>query len=290
MILITGATGHYGKETIDFLLQKGISPKNIAALVRDEAKAEDLKSKGIAIKVGDYDNYTSLLAAFAGVEKLLLVSGSDITTRGKQHENAVKAAIQAGIKHIYYTSFERKNETDSSPIAFVAKSHIDTEDLIKASGIPYTIFRNNLYMDLIPMFSGEKVLETGVFFPAGLTKSAFVLRSEMAEVTANVLTSVGHENKTYSLSNTENVSFEEVAESISNISGKAVAYANPTAEIYVDVLTKAGVPNEYISMFAGFGEAIKQGEFNSSKTDLEILLGRKPITVNEYLKGVYSNN
>lgn len=289
MILITGATGNFGKSTIDFLLKKGISSTHIAALVRNEEKAVDLKSKGIAIRVGDYDNYDQLVKAFSGIEKLLLVSGSDISNRAKQHENAVKAAKEAGVKHILYTSFERKNETETSPISFVAGSHIATEKLIKESGIAYTLFRNNLYLDVLPWFFGEKVLETGVFLPAGKTKAAFTLRDDMAEATANVLITTGHENKEYAFSNTENLSIEEVAKSLSEIVGEEVPYTSPTKEIYIETLTNANVPAEFVGMFSGFAEAIKEGEFEINTNDLENLLGRKPTTAKQYLKMVYAS-
>ena len=289
MILVTGATGHFGKATINFLLKKGVPAASIAALVRDEAKAADLKEKGIVIKKGDYEDYASLIAAFKGVDKLLLVSSSDIANRSGQQANAVKAAKEAGVPFILYTSFERKNETASSPIAFVAQSHLDTEKAIKASGIAYTIFRNNLYMDFIPVFIGEKVLDTGVFWPAGETKSGVVLREDMAEAAANVLTSEGHEGKEYAISNSENISFHDVAAQISEAAGKPVAYISPSQEVYKTTLTQAGVPAEYVGMFAAFAEAIKQGEFETSKTDLETLLGRKPVTLSQYLGKVYSN-
>ena len=162
MILITGATEHFGKATIDHLLKKGIPAHTIAALVRDEAKATELKAKGIQIRLGDYNNYASLQSAFAGIEKLLLVSSSDLQDRLKQQENAVKAAREARVKHIIYTSFARKNETDSSPIASVGKAHLETERLIKASGIPYTLLLNSLYTDMLPIFFGEQVLQTGI--------------------------------------------------------------------------------------------------------------------------------
>ena len=100
MILVTGATGNYGKATIEFLLKKGISVNSISALVRNEEKAEDLKAKGINLRIGDYDNYAALVEAFKGVDKLLLVSSSDVVKRGQQHKNAVKAAKEAGVKHM----------------------------------------------------------------------------------------------------------------------------------------------------------------------------------------------
>jgi NAD(P)H dehydrogenase (quinone) len=287
MILVTGATGNFGKATIDFLLKKGTAASTISALVRDEAKAADLKTKGISIKIGDYDNYDSLVAAFKGVDKLVLVSGSDIEKRGQQQLNAVKAAKEAGVKHVVYTSFERKDETDSSPIAFISKSHIATEKAIKESGLVYTVLRNNLYLDVLPMFLGENVLDTGVFFAAGDTKSAFASRDDMAEATANILIEEGHENKEYQFSNSENVSFVEIAKIISQAAGKDISYTSPTAEIYTDTLTKAGVPAGYVGMFAGFAEGIRQGEFTASTNDLEKLLGRKPLTAKEYLKVVY---
>lgn len=290
MILVTGATGNYGKATIDFLLKKGISAKSISALVRDEAKAEDLKTKGINLKMGDYDNYSALLDAFKGVDKLLLVSGSDVANRAKQQENVVKAAKEAGVKHIVYTSFERKNDTETSPIAFLAKSHIDTENQIKESGMSYTILKNNLYLDALPLFFGEHVLDTGIFLPAGDTTSAFALRNDMAEATANILINERHENKEYSLSNTENISLQEIAQDLSDIVGKPINYVSPPQEVYIETLTQAGVPAEYIGIFAGFAEAIKQGEFLTEKTDLENLLGRKPTTAKAFLKEVYGSN
>ncbi|WP_333801960.1 NAD(P)H-binding protein [Sphingobacterium multivorum] len=107
MILVTGATGNLGKATIDSLLNRGIAPNNITALVRDESKAAELKSKGLQIKLGDYQDLESLKSAFRGVDKLLLVSSSsDIGKRFEQHKNAINAANESGVGHIIYTSFE----------------------------------------------------------------------------------------------------------------------------------------------------------------------------------------
>lgn len=286
-ILVTGATGNFGRLTIDFLLNKGIAANTISALVRDEAKALDLKQKEINLRIGDYDNYDSLLAAFQGIDKLLLVSGTDLVNRGKQQLNAVKAAKEAGVKHILYTSFERKNETETSPIAFLAQSHIDTDNAIKASGISYTIFRNNLYLDVLPMFLGEKVLEQGIFFPAGDGQAAYVSRNDLAEAAANVLISGEYENKEYAMNNVENYSMKNVADTLSEITNSTVSYTSPGVEVYSDVLTKAGVPGEYVGMFVGFGEAIKQGEFQAESSDLEKLLGRKPVSLSDFLKQLY---
>lgn len=283
MILITGATGHLGKATIEFLLKK-IPADKIAALARDENKAAALKAKGIDVRIGDYSNYSSLVNAFKGIDKLFFVSGNDVAIRQKQHETVVKAAKEAGVKHIIYTSFARKNESETNPLGILATSHIETDKLIKASGIPYTIMLNGLYADVLPMFFGDKVLETGIFLPAGDGKAAYTTRLDIAEAAANLLTTEGHENKEYVIANTENYSLQDAAGILSDLSGKPVSYTSPTAEVYTDTLLKAGVPMEYIGIFASFSEAIKQGEFKTSTTDLEKLLGRKPVTLKNYFK------
>lgn len=287
MIVITGATGHFGKATIEALLNKGVPAADISALVRDVSRAGELKDKGVNIKIGDYDDYTSLLAAFKNADKVLLVSGTDIFTRLQQHQNAVKAAKEAGVKHLVYTSFTRKNETETSPIAVVAKSHIETEKSIKASGIPYTIMLNSIYADVLPMFIGEKVLETGIFFPAGDGKTSFTTRQDMAEAAANILTGKGHENKEYIIANTSTYSMKDVATILSGLSGKNITYTSPTPDLFIETISKAGVPIEYAGVFAGFGGAIKEGEFDTATSKLEQLIGRKPTQLRDYLKFAY---
>ncbi|OYQ46062.1 NmrA family NAD(P)-binding protein [Flavobacterium aurantiibacter] len=181
MILITGATGQFGKLTIDFLLQKGVQPSEILALVRTEAAGNSFQERGIGIRVADYNDKDSLLRAFQGVTKLLFVSSSDLANRLQQHKNVVEAAAEIGVGHVVYTSFQRKNNSETSPLWQVAESHLATENWIKASGLNYTILKNNLYLDFVPGFIGEKVLETGVIYvPAGTGKLSAVLRSDMA--------------------------------------------------------------------------------------------------------------
>ncbi|MBK7212109.1 MAG: SDR family oxidoreductase [Bacteroidales bacterium] len=287
MILVTGATGHFGKAAINFLLSKGVPSSGISALVRDASKAEDLSGKGVTLITGDYNDYQSLVKAFSGVDKLLLVSSSDLEARSSQHVNAVKAAKEAGVKHIIYTSFQRKNETNS-PIQFISESHLVAESEIKASGLTYTILQNGLYADIIPWFVGEKVFETGIFLPAGQGAAAFTSRLDMAEAAANIVIGSGHENKTYQVATNETNSFAEIANILSEISGKSVGYTAATVPVYTDVLTKAGVPAGYIYMFAGFSEAISQGEFDFTNNDLETLLNRRPTTLKDFLKAVYS--
>lgn len=289
MILVTGATGHLGKAVINFLLQKGIRANNIIALVRDEAKAADLEEKGVILRKGDYHDYASLAQAFKGVEKLLLVSSGDFNDRSQQHINAVNAAKEAGVKHILYTSFHGREDKPSS-IPFVVQSHLDTEAAIKKSGIPYTILRNSIYADMLPMFLGPKVTETGVFIPAGNGKIPFASRLDMAEAAAVVLSTSGHENKIYPIASSTAYSFADIATTLSELAGKTIPYIDADPLQYKEALAQAGVPQEYIGFMGGFAEAFKQDEFNAASNDLETLLGRKPSSLKEFLKTAYFNN
>ena len=288
-ILVTGATGHLGKAITEFLLQK-TDAANISVLVRDATKAEVFKSKGVEIKVGDYNDYESLLSAFKGVDKLYLVSGTDIENRTAQQESAIHAAKEAGVKHVIYTSYQRKTKSANSPVALIADSHLHTEKVLKESGLTYTILEDGLYAEVIPNFAGAKVLESKtIILPAGKGKTAFATRADMAEASAVILLDETgkFDNKSIEISGSEAISWEQIAAIISKVSGETITYAPMQKAEFADVLAKAGVPALYIDMQVGFGQAIEAGEFDGVSGELESLLGRKPVTVEEYLSGVY---
>lgn len=284
-VFITGATGQLGKSTINFLLQKGIAAKQISALARDEAKAAELKSKGIDVKIGNYDDFDSLRTAMQGVETMLLISSSEMTkSRAVQHINAIKAAKENGVKHIIFTSFMRTHEDPTSPLWFIAEDIVKTEKYLKESEITYTIFANGFYMDMLMDYVGEQILETKtIFVPAGEGKINFVLRNEIAEALANVLTTGGHENKTYNIGIEQPISFGEIASYISELTGVTINYVTPEPEVYQQTLMQHGVPEDYARMFTAFAVAFAADTMNISTTDLTQLLSRKPTTVQEYL-------
>ena len=168
-------------------------------------------------------------------------------------------------------------------------AHVATEKEIKNSGIPYTIMRCNLYTDFIPWMIGEKVLETGIYYPAGITKVNWTLRDDMAEAAANILIGESHNNKDYYISSGEKVSFQGIANIIAELTGKPISYTSPDLQEYKSVLTNAGMPKELVGIFAGFASATDQGDFLTEKSDLEQLIGRKPVSVKDFLKSVYAN-
>ena len=287
-ILVTGATGHLGAAVTEFLLEK-TDVSNINILVRDPAKAEVFKEKGVNIHVGDYEDTEALSKALAGMDKLYLVSGLD-ANRGVQHENVINAAKQAGVKHIIYTSFQRKSEAGSPALSFIADGHLYTENVLKASGVTYTILQHGLYAEVIPMFAGENLLHSkSIFIPAGEGKTAFATRTDMAEAGALILLDDTGEfdNQSIELAGSETVSWNDIAGIISKTTGEEIAYVSPSVEDFLSTLTNAGVPAEIAGLLAGFSQAISEGEFDVTNGVLESLLGRKLVRVEEYLGEVY---
>lgn len=289
MILITGATGHFGRLTIKHLLEKGVSKSEITALVRTQESANSFKEMGINYVIGDYNDYTSLINAFSGIKKLLFISGNDIINRTSQHQNVVNAAKEASVKYIVYTSFQRKNETETSPLWIVAQSHIQTEKWIKESGIAYTILKNNLYLDFLPGFIGENVLESNtIFVPAENGKLSAVLREDMAEAVSNILSTENFKEKEYDFTNSKAITYQEIADVISGVTGKKINYISPSADEYAKTLSQFGLPEEVIGIFSSFAVAQAQNELDKESSDLEELLGRKPLSIQEYLTQLYS--
>jgi NAD(P)H dehydrogenase (quinone) len=287
MILVTGATGHLGNAAIRSLLEKGVPANKITALVRDENKAGNLSERGVQLKTGNYNDYNSLVDALEGVDKLFLISSNDVAADMLlQHKNVINAAKENGVRHIVYISQEIKDD-ETTAIPFVIQVHRATAQYIKETGIAFTIFNDSLYADSIGKFAGEGFLKNGIFFPAGDGKVPFIPRTDIGEAAAVVLTTPGHEYKTYAITGINAYSFEDIAGFLTEITGEKVTYLKPDLDTYIDALGKAGVPKEVVGFLGAFSTAIRNGEFDTQRSDLEQLLGRKPTELKEFLKITY---
>ena len=281
MILVTGATGHLGRAVIQTLLQK-VPASQIAVFVRDAGKATDLQGKGVNIRVGDYDDVASIDEAMKGVDKVLLISGGDAKNGLEQHQNVVDAAKRASVKCIAYTGRCLKNR--ETLVNELMNRHFQTEDYIKASGLNYILFRNILYMDVLPIYLGDKVLDTGIHLPAGEGKASYALRSEMGEAIANVLSENDCDNKIYDFTNSEFYSFDDAATALSELSGREVKYSSVSQAEFEELMKARGLPDVWITRLYGFLTDIKNGQESTVSTDLESKLGRKPTPLKEGLK------
>jgi NAD(P)H dehydrogenase (quinone) len=283
MLAITGATGHLGQATIKALLTK-VPATDIVAVVRDPQKATDLQQQGVQVRRGDYDDATSLVAAFQGVDTVFLISGTDLVHRAQQHQQVIDAAKQAGVQRLVYTSVLNPSQTSyfgASP------SHFATEEYLLASGLTYTVLRNTLYLDLVPGLVGKDAVSSGKFyFAAGDGKVSYALREEIAQASANVLTSNEHENKIYDIAPTPAYSMHDVATALSEVTGQPVAYMPVSVEDMAAGMRQHHVPEPIVEMMGGIGRAMAAGEFDVTSPAFEQLLGRKPTDLKTYLAAV----
>lgn len=290
--LITGVTGGLGSAVATFLKNK-TAVENIAVLVRDTQgeKAQQFRTQGFDVRQGDYNEPASLAAAFQGIDVLYFVSGNDVHARLPQHQNVVNAAKAAGVKHILYTSTVRKDESASAPLHLVVNAHAQTEKWILESGIPYTLLRHNLYAEVVSLFLGakEQLLQSKtVYQPAGTGKTAFVPREDFAEAEAVILANPApHINKTYEFNGSETLTFAQVADILSEVTGEKIAYVSPDAKEFEQTLASHGVPAPIVGIVSSFGQGIANGEFDHKTSDLEKILGRKTTPVAQVLKQAY---
>ena len=285
MLAITGATGQLGQATLSALLTK-VAPDQLVALARDPQKATTLQQQGVHVRQGDYNDVASLVAAFQDVATVLLISGNDMAARTQQHRNVIDAAKQAGVQHVVYTSMLNPSTTS----AFIASpSHVATEAHLLASGLTYTLLRNALYLDLVPMLVGKDALPSGRFyFAAGTGQASFALRSEIAEALASVLTTPGHEGQTYDIAPAPAYSMQDVATTLSEVSGQSVAYVPVSSEDMAAAMQQKHVPAHMVELVVSMARAMASNEFNATSPAFEQLLGRKPTDLKTYLTTVYA--
>jgi NAD(P)H dehydrogenase (quinone) len=283
MILVTGATGGLGHETINCLLATTPATE-IAALVRDASKATDLVQRGVDVRQADYFDYPALVQAFRGIEKVLLVSAVAFTDRVSQHRNVIDAAKEAGVKHLFYTSIQRSSDF---VMPEVTESDLATEAYLKASGLVYTILKNGYYFEGLGYLIGSEVPDAEIRFPAGEGRIAFVGRAELAAATAALLTSEGHDNQEYTLTGSEAYSFHDVARELSELAGRPIVYKRSEPAPYIAQKVAAGFPEPVANFFAQWGAATQHGMLAGLHHTVEQLLGRQPISLRQYLQATY---
>lgn len=269
-LAVTGATGHLGRLVIDSLLARGVAAESVVAVVRSPEKAQDLAARSVQVRQGDYDDPQSLSTAFAGVSKLLLISGSEVGKRLPQHRNAVEAAAAAGVGFIAYTSILNAGTTPM----LLADEHKATEEVIRASGLRYALLRNGWYFEnyterLAPVFEHGALL--GAADEGALGAAT---RADYAEAAAAVLTGPDLTNSVFELGGDRPFTLAELAAEIAAQSGKAVVYRNLPLEEYAKVLVSVGLPEGYARILADSDLGIARGDLATDSGDLHALIGR----------------
>ncbi|WP_195605939.1 SDR family oxidoreductase [Klebsiella oxytoca] len=281
MIAITGATGQLGQHVLENLL-KTVPAGQVVAIVRNPAKAESLSQRGIGVRQADYSDEAALTAALQGVDKLLLISSSEVGQRAVQHRNVINAAKAAGVKFIAYTSLLH---ADTSPLG-LADEHIATEQMLADSGIAYALLRNGWYTENY-LASAPPAIEHSVFIgAAGNGKIASATRADYAAAAARVIAEEGHAGKVYELAGDEAWTLSELAAELSKQSGKNVVYQNLSEADFAAALKGVGLPAGLADMLADSDTgASKGGLFDDSRT-LSALIGRPTTTLADSIKGI----
>ncbi|HJA37608.1 MAG TPA: SDR family oxidoreductase [Candidatus Brevibacterium intestinigallinarum] len=278
-IAITGAAGHLGRHVIESLLARGVAAQDLVAIVRTASKAEDLTARGITVAEAPYEDVAALTEALQGVDRLVLVSGSEVGKRAAQHTNVLEAAKAAGVAFIAYTSLLNAETSGLS----LAPEHRDTEALLAASGIDHVLLRNGWYWENFAS-NVDAARATGhVFGAAGEGRVNGAARRDYAEAAAVVVTTDGHAGKTYELGGQPSLTYPEIAQAVGTVIGAEVSYVNQSVEEYQQTLEGAGLPAEVAQMIAGWDVAIAGGALETASTDLEDLIGRPATSLAEAL-------
>jgi NAD(P)H dehydrogenase (quinone) len=261
-IVVTGATGQLGRLAVESLLARGVAADQIVATGRNVDKLAGL---GVTVRPASYDDPESLRTAFAGADKLLFISGSEVGRRIPQHRNVVEAAKAAGVSRIVYTSIPKADTGDG-------KLHIEhqaTEKLLLELGVPSVFLRNGWYIENYDLAGA---LEHGLFGAAGDGKIGAATRADYAEAAAAALL-LDNPKQVYELAG-ESFTMTELAAEISRQSGREVTYTDLGEQKYAEMLVSVGLPEEEAVVYADADRAISQGALDIPAGDLATLLGR----------------
>jgi NAD(P)H dehydrogenase (quinone) len=276
-IVITGASGQLGRLTAELVLAR-VPASEVTLTTRRPEALSDFVGRGARVRQADFDRPETLAEAFAGGERLLLISADVVGRRVAQHRAAIEAAREAGVRHVAYTSY--LNPVEENP-AVITPDHRDTEEALRESGLAWTALRNAFYAEYqIP--AGAQAIATGqLVHNNGEGKTAYVSREDCAAAAAAVLTTEGHEDMVYDITGPEPLSQSDVAALLSEVSGHPVEAVAVDDDTFVEGLTAAGLPEPAARAIATYGRAIREGYIDQTSDAVENLTGRAPRSLRE---------
>lgn len=293
-MVVTGASGNYGRAFTDALIAKGRA-QDLILITRTPDKLTDRVAQGCEVRFGDFDKPETLQAAVTGADKMLLISGTRVGARVVQHKAAIDAAAKAGVKHIAYTSFIGID--DPANPAEVRHDHIETEQLIRGSGMAWTMLRDAHYADAMILMAGPGVMQSGQWISnAGKGLEAMVWRNDCVAAAVAVMTSEGHEGQTYNITGPELQTFEDVTAILSEVTGKSISYVSVDDEQQYAMFDAMGIPRRPVDDqtvgglpwnsddMVTFGQAIREGFLEICSGDVEKLTGRPARSVRQMIE------
>ena len=226
-IIVSGASGQLGGLVVEELLARGVAPTRLILVSRTPEELERYAAMGASTRFGDFTQPESLLTAYAGGDRMLLISidtgvGAE---RADLHLNAVDAAVAAGVRHVAYTSFIDV-ENDDSPLA---GDHVRTEQALRDSGLAWTMLRNSLYMNGL-VARAQRMLDDGRVVRSETGGIAYVTREDCAAAAAAVLAADGHENRAYDITGPAVLFPQDIATAASEVTGRPIEIVAPEGE------------------------------------------------------------
>lgn len=278
--LVTGASGHLGRLTVQALLDGGVTPSDVVATARDLDAVSDLAALGVRTRRADYTDPASLKEAFVGVDRALLVSSSAVGERVAQHRNVIEAARDAGVELLGYTSLTR---ADSSQL-ILADEHRQTEELLAASGLPVVLLRNSWYLENYTDHIATTLEHGAVLGAAGDGRVSAATRADFAAAAAAALVADDQAGRVHELGGDTAFTLEEYAAALAAEAGTAVAYRDLPAADYAASLVGAGVPEGFAAVLADSDLGLARGELLADSGDLSRLIGRPTTTPAEAIR------
>ena len=291
-IAITGASGPFGSETAQGLIDRGVNPADLILISRNPDKLAHFAAQGADTRQGDFDDYASLVKALTGAERMLMISTNRVGQREPQHTNAVNAAKAAGVKHVFYTSFVGTPDMASLAV----HDHRFTEDLLKNSGMDYTFLRNSQYTEAMRDAGFPLSIRSGIWESAsGEGTIAMVTREDCIRAAIAALATPGHQGVTYNITGPELIRYQDLCALASELSGRDIQYIPVDEEGRYAFFDSIGVPRSAKDdlVVNGFGwcsddmvsfeTTIRIGGFAVISDDVEKLTGKKPESVRSFL-------
>lgn len=274
-VVVTGVTGGLGGRVARRLAERGVGQRLVA---RNPGRAPELA--GAQVAAGSYDDRDSLRRAFAGAHTLFMVSASEDPDRLRLHANVVGAATDAGVERVVYTSFFGAAPDCSFTFG---RDHWHTEELIKGSGLRFTMLRDNLYLDFLPLMVGADGVIRG---PAADGRVAAVARDDIADVAAAVLLTDGdrHDGRSYDLTGPEALTMAEVAQRLSELAGRTITYHPETLEEAYASRASYGAPDWEVDGWVTTYVAIANGELDAVGGDVAAVAGHPPMGLDDFLR------
>jgi NAD(P)H dehydrogenase (quinone) len=279
-ILVTGASGHLGRLVVDALLERGVPASDLVATARDPQALSDLADLGVDTPRLDYDDPQSAKDALAGVDRVLLVSGSDVGDRVRQHRAVIDAAVEHDVELLAYTSILRADTTELG----LATEHAATEQLIRESGLPAAYLRNSWYVENYTAQLPVALAQGGFAGAAGDGRISAATRADYAAAAAVVLSTDGHAGQAYELGGDGAFTMAELAAVVAEETGRDVGYTDlPEAE-FATLLEGAGLPAPYAAALAAADTGIKRGDLLETSGTLSRLIGRPTTSLREAVR------